>query len=102
MDSLTITAVSADALTCAAAGADAGWLLARNAAREPSRRLAAGVLALLCAGVAVQAAGSIALFAAHRAGAADPFFEPRAWLATRTLLLAGTLALTALLLRRRR
>jgi hypothetical protein len=66
-----------------------------------SRRLAALTLAVLHAGVAAQAAFSQALYSAHRFGlATEPFFATAPWVASRALLLAGTLLVTALILRR--
>ena len=57
----------------------------------------------LNAGIAVQVAFGQALFSAHRWGyQLDPFFAAAPWLASRVLLLAATLALSALILRRSR
>lgn len=70
-------------------------------AAPPARRTAAVALAVLNAGVAVQAAFAQAMFSARRLGfSIDPFFEPGAWLASRLLLLAGTLLISMLILRR--
>jgi hypothetical protein len=95
-----ITAV--DGLTAAAAAFNAAWLCAYPLRHERNgRRLAAFALAVVCAGIAVQAAFAQALFTAHRL---DPghtrLFETAPWLASRLLLLAGTLLLSALILRR--
>ena len=99
---LTPLALSADAATAASGGANASWLLAHRLG-EGGRRAAVVVLATLNAGIAVQAAASLALFATHAAGGDDgAFFAPGAWLATRVLLLGGTLAVSALIARRRR
>jgi hypothetical protein len=91
-----------DGATTAAGAFNAAWLSAhwlRGAARV--RRLAAVTLALVNAGVAVQAAFAQAMFSAHRLGMpVEPFFDPAPWLAARLPLLAGTLLLSLLILRR--
>ncbi len=72
-------------------------------ARRPwrGRRLAAVTLALVNAGIALQAAFGQALFSAHRLGMpVEPLFEPAPWIAARLPLLGGTLLLSALILRR--
>ncbi len=93
---------AADGATAAAAAFNAAWLAGhwlRGAA--PVRRLAAATLALVNAGVAVQAAFAQALFTAHRLGwPTDPWFAAGPWLAARVLLLAGTLLLSLLIIRR--
>jgi hypothetical protein len=102
MDYTAATIFAADGLTAAAAAFNAAWLAAhwlRGAA--PVRRLAAATLSLVNAGVAVQAAFAQALFTAHRLGwPTGPYFEAVPWLAARVLLLAGTLLLSLLIIRR--
>jgi hypothetical protein len=95
---------TADGLTAAAACFNAAWLLRERMPREtaPARRLAAFSLGLLNAGIAAEAAYAQTLFTAHRLDmATEPFFDAAPWLAARTGLLAGTLLITALILRRR-
>jgi hypothetical protein len=91
-----------DGATAVAGAFNSAWLTAhwlRGAA--PVRRLAAVTLALVNAGIAVQATFAQALFSAHRLGLpVAPLFEPAPWLAARLPLLAGTLLLSALILRR--
>jgi hypothetical protein len=92
----------ADGATAAAGAFNTAWLAAHwlSGPRRP-RRLAAVTLALVNAGVAVQAAFSQALFSAHRFGIPlEPMFAPAPWLAARLPLLAGTLLLSALIVRR--
>jgi hypothetical protein len=95
-------AFGADGATGAAGAFNAAWLFGhwvRGAAR--GRRLAAVTLALVNAGIAVQAAFAQALFTAHRfAWPEAGFFAPAPWLASRVVLLAGTLLLSLLILRR--
>ena len=91
-----------DAATAAAALFNA---LALNARREREtiapRRNAVSALVVLSAGVAVQAAFSQAMFASHRLGhELAPFFAADAWIASKALLLIGTLLLTLLITRR--
>ena len=92
----------ADGATAVAAGFNSAWLTGhwlRGAA--PVRRLAAVTLALVNAGIAVQAAYGQALFSAHRLGMpVEPLFEPAPWLAARLPLFVGTLLLAVLILRR--
>jgi hypothetical protein len=58
-------------------------------------------MAVLHAGIAVQALFSQALYSAHRLDfATGPLFGAGPWMASRALLLAGTLAVSALILRR--
>jgi hypothetical protein len=65
------------------------------------RSFAALTLAVLNAGVALQAAFAQALYTGHHWGLqADPLFAPGPWLASRALVLAGTLALSFLILRK--
>jgi hypothetical protein len=93
---------AADATTAVAGAFNATWLAAywlRLQAR--GRRIAALSLALVSAGIAVQAAFAQALFSAHRLGwSADAFSGATPWLAARLPLLAGTLLLSMLILRR--
>ncbi|MEX2245740.1 MAG: hypothetical protein WEC75_03545 [Dehalococcoidia bacterium] len=96
-------AFAADGATAVAAAFNAVWLAARPARRErtPGRRFAAAVLATTNAGIAMQAVFAQALFSARRFDlATDPFFTPGPWLASRLLLLAGTLLLSLLIVRR--
>ncbi len=92
----------ADGATAVAGAFNSAWLTAhwlRGAARV--RRLAAVTLALVNAGIAVQAAFGQALFSAHRLGLpVEPLFEPAPWLAARLPLFAGTMLLSALIIRR--
>lgn len=93
---------AADGMTAGAGAFNAAWLLAHwlgQAAR--GRRLAACSLGVLNAGIAVQAVFSQALFTAHRFHLdVDELFAPAPWVASRVLLLAGTLLLSALIVRR--
>ena len=71
------------------------------AAPSARRRLAAITLALFNAGVGLRAAFAQALYTSHRFnGPIEPFFAPAPWLASRVALLAGTLLLSLLILRR--
>ena len=90
----------ADAVTATAAACNALWLLARAPHERPARRTGAWTLAALNAGIGVQAGASIALAAGADAGAAGAV--PVAWALSRALLLAGTLAISALIARRAR
>ena len=103
MDISSTFASVADGLTAASAAYNCAALLARrDAERSPARRNAVAVLALINAGIALQAAFAQALYTAHRIDAATaPFFAPGPWLASRLMLLAGTLLLSALILRSR-
>lgn len=95
-------AFAVDAATAAAGAFNTVLLLTRHAgAGTPARRYAVLALALLNAGASVQAVCAQALYAAHRAGAdVAPFFETGPWFASRALLLAGTLLVAWLLVRR--
>lgn len=95
-------AFAADGATAAAGGFNAAWLaLYRLSDRRPGRRTAAVTLLLINAGAAVQAVFAQALYSAHRFGTPDAtFFAAPAWLASRALLLAGTLLLATLIVRR--
>jgi hypothetical protein len=100
MDHGAALAFAADGAIAAAGAWNAAWLLRRAAERGAGRRTAAVVLATANAGVAVQAAFAQALFTAHRlALPVEPFFSTAPWLASRALLLAGTLLLALLILR---
>jgi hypothetical protein len=91
---------AADGMTAAAGAFNAAWLLSFDAG-APARRAAATALAVLNAGAATQAVFAQAMFTARRLGMSiDPFFEPGPWLASRMLLLAGTLLVSMLILRR--
>jgi hypothetical protein len=103
MDPAAALTFGVDGATAAAAAWNAAWFGAY--AREHvtgGRRSAAATLAVMNAGVAVQAIFAQALYSAHRLDlATGPFFETAPWLASRALLLAGTLLLSVLILRRR-
>ena len=93
---------AADGAAAASGAFNAAWLLRLAAVSAPGRRTAAASLAVLSAGIAVQAAAAQALFTTRRLGFDDAlFFEPGPWLASRLLLLAGTLLISMLILRRR-
>ena len=102
MDTAAALAFAVDGATAVAAAFNAAWLLqhwVRGA--ERGRRLAAITLALFNAGVGLQAAFAQALYTSHRFnGPIEPFFAPAPWLASRAALLAGTLLLSLLILRR--
>jgi hypothetical protein len=102
VDQTAATIFAADGATAAAAAFNAAWLAGHwLRGPVPVRRLAAATLALVNAGVAVQAAFAQALFTAHRLGwPTGPYFEAVPWLAARVLLLAGTLLLSLLIIRR--
>jgi hypothetical protein len=91
-----------DGMTAAASAFNGLALLALRA-REHSlrRRYAMAVLAMVSAGVAVQAVFAQALYTAHRFEFdVAPFFGTGPWLASRVVLLAGTMLLSSLILRR--
>lgn len=93
---------AADAATAVAAACNAAWLSLHRlrTADSQGRRAAAMTLVLLNAGIAVQAAFAQALYSAHRfALSTEPFFTTGPWLASRVVLLAGTLLLSVLILR---
>lgn len=101
MDLAAALLFAADGATAVSGAFNAVWLLGFAGQASPARRTAAGALAMLNAGAAVQAAFAQAMFTTRRLGfAIDPFFEPGAWLASRLLLLAGTLLISMLILRR--
>jgi hypothetical protein len=110
VDSGATLAFAADGLAVAAGSFNTVWLAGywlgngrcgpRRYYRRP-RRLAALTLALLNAGVAVQAGFAQAMFSAHRFGwDIAPFFATAPWLASRVALVAGTLLLSLLIVRR--
>jgi len=102
MDPAAGAAFAADGATAAAGGFNAAWLGAR-ATRETSRdrAFAAATLALLNAGIVVQAIFAQALYTAHRFGlSGQALFATPSWIASRAALLAGTLLLSLLILRR--
>ena len=88
--------------TAAASGAfNASWLLGVAQSAAPGRRVAAAALAMLSAGIAVQALLSQAMRWALAPGAeSGPLMASGPWLASRLLLLAGSLLITMLILRR--
>jgi hypothetical protein len=104
MDPAAALAFGVDGATAAAAGWNAAWFAAHGRALAPGgRRTAALTMAVLHAGIAVQALFSQALYSAHRLDLATaPLFGAGPWVASRALLLAGTLAVSALILRRAR
>jgi len=93
---------AADGVTAVASAFNAVVLLARRPGeRTLRRRHALLVLAIVSGGVAVQAVFAQALYTAHRFNVdVAPFFAAGPWLASRAVLLAGTLLLSALILRR--
>jgi hypothetical protein len=100
MDPAASVIFAADGVTAASGAFNAAWLMSFDAG-APSRRGAAAALAVINAGAAAQAVFAQAMFTAHRLGLSiDPFFEPGPWLASRLLLLAGTLLVSMLILRR--
>ncbi len=104
MDTSAALAFLVDGSTVAAGAFNAVWLLQHWVRREArGRRLAAVTLATVNAGVAIEAAFAQALFTSHRLGGpVEPFFAAAPWLASRVGLLAGTLLLSILILRRAR
>jgi hypothetical protein len=91
-----------DGVAAVAGACNAAWLLNLAAGSPPGRRTAAASLAVLNAGIAVQAAYAQALYSSRRFGFDTAlFFEPGPWLASRLLLLAGVLLISVLILRRR-
>jgi hypothetical protein len=102
MDTSAALAFAVDGATTVAGAFNTAWLFQhwlRGA--QHRRRLAAVTLAMLNAGIAAQAAFAQALYTSHRLGGpVDPFFAPAPWFASRAILLAGTLLLSALILRR--
>jgi hypothetical protein len=103
LDPAPAAALAADAVTALAGAANAIELWARRAAELRLRRRAAlAALTALNAGIAVQASFAFALFSAYHAGdPLAPWFSPAAWLASRIVILAAALALTALIWRAR-
>jgi hypothetical protein len=102
MDPGAAMVFAADGATAVSGAGNAVWLVQSAADSAPGRRTAAISLAVLNAGVAVQALFSQALYSSRRFGLdIAPFFEPGPWLASRLLLLAGVLLISMLILRRR-
>ena len=102
MDTAAGIAFAVDGATAAAGAFNAVVLLTRHASTgTAARRTAVIALAALNAGVALQAVFAQALYAAQRSDAdTAPFFDAGPWLASRALLLAGTLLMAMLLTRR--
>ena len=104
MRRLDLTAAAAfaiDGTTVVAAAYNAAWLALLADGPRP-RRASALILALLNISVAVEALFAQSLYTAHRFDVSqEAFFSPQAWLPVRILLLAGTLLLSSLILRRR-
>ena len=102
MDAAAGIVFAADATTVVAGAFNAAWLSSHWLGMTArGRRLAALSLATVNAGIAAQAAYAQALFSAHRFGwTAEPLFHTGPWLAARLPLLAGTLLLSALIIRR--
>jgi hypothetical protein len=102
MDPAAASAFAVDGATVVAGAFNTAWLLQhwlRGVDRR--RRLAAVTLATLNAGVAVEAAFAQALYTTHRFGApVDPFFATAPWVASRAAVLAGTIILSMLIVRR--
>jgi hypothetical protein len=104
MDSpAAFAALLVDAATAAAAAWNAAWFIVHAATTpSPGRRTASNAMALVNGGIAVQSIAAQALYAAWFSGRdVAPYFDPNAWLLARVLLLAGTLAISLLILRRR-
>ncbi len=94
-------AFAVDGFTAVAASFNAAWL-ALYAGPGRERRTAALALAMLNVAIAVEAVFAQALYTAHRFGMSqDAFFDAQAWLPVRLAMLAGTLMISALILRRR-
>jgi hypothetical protein len=93
---------AADGMTAAASVFNAAVLLGRRGhERGRARRRALAVLVAISIGVAVQAIFAQALYTAHRFDFdVAPFFAAGPWLASRVVLLAGTVLLSLLITRR--
>lgn len=105
VDAAAGLAFAADGATVAAGAFNAAWLFSYRPVRGEGARpsFAALSLGVLNAGIAVQAAFGQALYSAHRWGFdIEPFFATGPWLASRALVLGGTLVLSMLILRRAR
>jgi hypothetical protein len=104
MDVGAAVSFAVDGATAVASAFNAAVLIARRGGeRTRGRRQAAMALAVVSAGVAVQAAFAQALYSAHRFDLeVAPFFATGPWVASRVVLLAGTLLLSLLILRRAR
>ncbi len=103
MDPAAALTFAVDGATAAAAAWNAAWFAAHaHSLVAGGRRTASATLAVVNAGVAMQAIFAQALYSAHRLDlATGPFFETGPWVASRALLLAGTMLLSLLILRRR-
>jgi hypothetical protein len=102
MDPVAAVIFAADGASAVCGAGNAAWLLHFAAGSPHGRRRAAASLAVLNAGIAVQAVFAQALYSARRFGFdTAPFFEPGPWLASRLLVLAGVLLISTLILRRR-
>ena len=94
-------AFAIDGMTAVAAAYNAAWLALLAGGPRP-RRASAMALALLNVGIAAEAVFAQSLYSAHRFELSqDAFFAPQAWLPVRMAMLAGTLLISALILRRR-
>lgn len=101
LDVAAALAFAVDGATAVASAFNAAVLWARHGREsQRSRRHAIAVLAIISIGVAMQAAFAQALYTAHRFDMSTaPFFDATPWLASRVVLLAGTLLLSLLILR---
>jgi hypothetical protein len=95
-------AFAIDGMTAAAGAFNAAWLTAHAGSERTARRAAALLaLAVLNAAAAIEALFAQALYSAHRFGGdIEPYFAPGAWLAVRLPMLAGTLLISLLILRK--
>ena len=101
LDFTAAAAFAIDGMTVVAAAYNAAWLALLADGPRP-RRASAMILALLNIGIAAEAVFAQSLYTAHRFELSqEAFFAPQAWLPARLLLLAGTLLLSSLILRRR-
>jgi hypothetical protein len=105
MEPAAAISFAADGAAAASGAFNAAWLLRLAATSSSARRArstASFALAVLNAGVALQAVYAQALYSTRRFGyGADALFEPGPWLASRLLLLVGVLLISALIIRRR-
>ncbi|MBF6601072.1 MAG: hypothetical protein IVW36_11235 [Dehalococcoidia bacterium] len=94
-------AFAVDGATAVAGCFNAAWLAVhRLSAGRGERRAAALTLLLINAGAATQAVFAQTLYSVHRFGLPDAaVFSAPVWLASRALLLLGTLLLSLLILR---
>ncbi len=104
LSSTTGIIFAADATNVVAGAFNSLWLAGHwLGAADRGRRFAAASLAIVNGGIATEAAFAQTLFLAHRFGwAQGPLFGPVPWLAARLPVLAGTLLLSMLILRRAR